>query len=199
MDNRSILQIPRARVGLLFSGGLDSTAALALLRAEGHDVTLIEVEHASRPQGERAAATSIAAHFTSPRIVVRMDFVPPLSPASPRPAALLLASIAEHAAKALTLRDIVIATIREDWETHGEPEAGGYYLSTVQRLLRLHSSEPVRLHMPFRELSKAQLAKSAALIGAPLYLSWSCIGADETRCGSCAPCLEAKAAINAAS
>jgi len=194
MQERPILKVPRARVGLLFSGGLDSTAALALLRDEGHDVKLIEVEHASRPNGERAAAELIAAHFDSPRVVVRID-VPLAGRTSPRPSALLLASIAEHAARALSINNVVMATVREDWEAHGEPEAAEYYLSTVQRLLRLHASDPVRLHVPFRGRSKAELAAAAAAIGAPLELAWSCVVGDEKRCGSCVPCLEARAAI----
>jgi 7-cyano-7-deazaguanine synthase len=197
MQLRTESSLRPSRIGLLFSGGLDSTAALALLRSDGYEVTLIEVEHPGRPEGEKAAAAAIAAHFELPRLVVQVDFGC-LRDLSARPSALLLTSIAEHAARTLSLRDVVMATIREDWEICGEPEAGQYYLSTVQRLLRMHSSEPVQLHMPYRMHSKSELSRAAYAIGAPLDLSWSCTAALNRPCGCCVPCLQAIAAIRAA-
>lgn len=198
MSANSILDIPQTRVALLFSGGLDSTGALALLRADGHEVMLIEVEHAQRPAGERDAAAAVAAHFRSQRVIVRMNLETMSDSAPRRPSALLLFSIADHAARAHGVRDVVFATVLEDVALHREPEAGDYYFGTVKRLLSLHSLQSTRLHAPFRGWPKAQLAAEAARVGAPLHLAWSCVAADVKRCGSCVPCAEAMAAADAA-
>ena len=75
MDVRRTLLIPSTRFGLLLSGGMGSTATSTLLRAQEHEVSLVEVAHASRLKCKRAEAAPIAAHFTASRIIVRIDFV----------------------------------------------------------------------------------------------------------------------------
>lgn len=49
---------------------------------------------------------------------------------------------------------------------------------------------PVRFHSPFRDLSKAEVAKEAAKLGVPIGRTYSCQASAQFPCGACPNCVE---------
>ena len=59
--------------------------------------------------------------------------------------------------------------------------------STLRDALQLADWKDLRLHRPFVNLTKAELVRIGAKLGAPL-LTWSCYAGDESHCGKCGTC-----------
>lgn len=77
-----------------------------------------------------------------------------------------------------------------------EIDATKVFLDGVAGLL--HSVGSVRIEMPFREMSKIDVALLGLALGAPVATSYSCQISATVHCGSCPNCVDRIAALSAA-
>lgn len=78
------------------------------------------------------------------------------------------------------------------------PDCRPVFADAMQNALQLADWKDLRLHRPFVNLTKAELVRIGAKLGAPLHLTWSCYAGEESHCGKCGTCVERKEAFEVA-
>jgi len=207
--------MPRAVV--LLSGGLDSTTAAAIARAEGFTLHALTVSYGQRHAVEldaarRAAeALGVAEHrvmsldlagFGGSALVEPAAGVPkdrPLdeigAPGDVPPTYVparntVLLSLALAWCEALGARDIFLGVNVLD--ASGYPDCRPEFVAAFERLANLAtragvSGERIRLHAPLIELSKAQIIRRGLELGVDYGLTHSCYDPDAGG-GACGRC-----------
>lgn len=77
-----------------------------------------------------------------------------------------------------------------------ELDATSEFLEAMNRFVSASGS--VRLEMPFRELSKVEVAQLGLRIGAPIARTYSCQANGTVHCGACPNCVDRISALQAA-
>lgn len=208
---------PRAVV--LLSGGLDSTTALAVARAEGYACHALSFEYGQRHARELAsarrvaAALGVAAHLTL-RLDLRAIGGSALTADIPVPKARDAEAIGSgipvtyvparntiflaHAlawAEVLGAQDIFIGANVLD--ASGYPDCRPEYIAAFERLANLATQAGVEgrsrfhIHAPLIALSKADIIRRGLALGVDFALTWSCYAPepDGRPCGLCDACL----------
>jgi 7-cyano-7-deazaguanine synthase len=208
---------PRAVV--LLSGGLDSTTALAIARAEGYECHALSFEYGQRHARELesarrvAAALGAAAHLTL-RLDLRAIGGSALTADIPVPKARGAEAIGSgipvtyvparntiflsHAlawAEVNGAQDIFIGVNVLD--ASGYPDCRPEYIAAFEHLANLATRAGVegrsrfRIHTPLIALSKADIIRRGRDLGVDFSLTWSCYAPepDGRACGLCDACL----------
>jgi 7-cyano-7-deazaguanine synthase len=208
---------PRAVV--LLSGGLDSTTALAIARAEGYECHALSFEYGQRHARELesarrvAAALGVTAHLTL-RLDLRAIGGSALTDDIPVPKARAAEAIGtgipvtyvparntiflSHAlawAEVTGAQDIFIGVNVLD--ASGYPDCRPEYIAAFEHLANLATRAGVegrsryRIHTPLIALSKADIIRRGRDLGVDFSLTWSCYApeADGRACGLCDACL----------
>ena len=203
---------------VLLSGGMDSATTLAIALQQGFEAHALTVDYGQRHALEirRAAAVADSLGVTDRRCVrVDLAFVggsaltdPAIEvPRSRSPAEIgegipptyvparntVLLSLALAWAEVLGARDLFIGVNAIDYS--GYPDCRPRFLEAFERLARLATragveGEPIRIHAPLLEMTKAQIVCRAIELGVDLSLTLSCYEpeADGTPCGACDAC-----------
>lgn len=181
-------------VGVLFSGGLDSSVALYLCRNWGLKVAAIEVDHSSRPDGERMAAARIAklGRFRHHRVLLDCAL---FRRSGRDPSYMALVGVAEHVCSSAGLMVLVVASLQEDCCGGTASQSSPYYLSTLNSLLRLHGKHHVRILTPFAAADKREVVQLGRSLRVPLEASWSCTRDGSRPCRRCRACHERRVAL----
>ena len=200
--------IPRV---VLFSGGMDSTAALAWSAERGPVAAALSVNYGQRHSVEIERAKEIAALYNVPHLVLDMTSWGSLLSGSAltdssvevpdghyaednmavtvvpnRNATMLMAAVG--VAESLGAQSVVTAVHAGDHTVYADcrPE---FITSAAQTALQ-GTDGRVTIEAPFVHLSKADIAKVGSKLNAPFHLSWSCYKGGETQCGTCGTCVE---------
>ena len=193
------------------SGGMDScvTAALA---ARTHRLAFLHADYGQRTETrERECFLRLAAHFgaahqlvvafpalraiggsslTDTRIPVREGEPEagrvPSSYVPFRNAHLL--SAATSWAEVLGASAIFVGAVWED--SSGYPDCRPEFYRAFEEAIRLGTRPGTRIEIkaPVIGMSKADIAREGALLGAPFELTWSCYQAEDQACGVCESC-----------
>jgi 7-cyano-7-deazaguanine synthase len=77
------------------------------------------------------------------------------------------------------------------------PDCRPEFVDTLRRLVDIANEgfDPPRVEAPFVNISKTDIARRAAELGAPLHLSWSCYQGGSVHCGVCGTCYERREAF----
>lgn len=203
---------------VLLSGGMDSTTALAIARAEGYSLYALTVQYGQRHQIEIEAARRIAEHFQVARhVVVDLDLrqfggsaltsdvaVPkdrsveeigreiPITYVPARNTIFLALALAW--AEVLGARDIFVGVNAIDYS--GYPDCRPEYLEAFERLARLATKagvegrQEVRIHAPLLYLSKADIVRKGMALGVDYSLTRTCYDPSPSgeACGRCDAC-----------
>jgi len=204
----------------LLSGGLDSTSAVAIARAEGWEpggaLFFDYGQHAARR--EEAAARGIARFYGIPleRIelawlarlstsaLVRRNGEPPswsperLDDASPRDVWVenrngIFINIAAFLAAEGRYEAILVGFNREEAEAF--PDNSETFLERTNAALALGLERDVRVVSPTLRMTKREIVERALPLSIPWELLWSCYRGGEALCGSCESCLRLKRAV----
>lgn len=76
----------------------------------------------------------------------------------------------------------------------GYPDCRPEFYQAIAEVIRLGSkvgtayNVPIRIEAPIIAMSKADIVRHAAALGAPLELTWSCYAGGDTPCGACDSC-----------
>ncbi len=198
---------------ILLSGGLDSTTAAALLKAQGFRLLALTIDYNQRHRVELAHAALVAKalgverHITLPLdlrgfggsaltadIDVPKGGVEPGIPVTYVPARnSIFLAVALGWAEAAGARDLAIGVNAVDYS--GYPDCRPEFIQSFEAMANAATragSEGThfKVHTPLAAMSKADIVRAAMAAGAPVALTWSCYdpGPDGRPCGLCDSC-----------
>ncbi|HJR00005.1 MAG TPA: 7-cyano-7-deazaguanine synthase QueC [Methylomirabilota bacterium] len=208
-----------SRAVVLLSGGLDSTTALAVARAESFDCYALSFDYGQRHDRELESARRVAAALgAKEHLVLRLDLraiggsaltadipVPkgrsheamssgiPVTYVPARNTIFLSHALAW--AEVLESQDIFIGV--NVYDSSGYPDCRPEFIEAFQRLANLATKAGVEgrsrltIHAPLIRLTKAQIVQRGAELGVDFGLTWSCYAPepDGRACGLCDSCL----------
>jgi 7-cyano-7-deazaguanine synthase len=202
-----------AKAVVLISGGLDSTTALAIAIDQGYEVYALTFSYGQRHHPELLAARRIAEAFkVSEHRIIELDLrqfggsaltddqiAVPEAPSEGIPPTYVPArntiflSYALAWAEVLPADDIFIGVNAVDYS--GYPDCRPEYVSAFERVANLATKravegQPVHIHTPLIDLSKAEIIRRGAQLGVDYSLTLSCYQADAegracARCDAC--------------
>ena len=203
---------------VLLSGGIDSSTALAIARAEGYECYALTFRYGQRHGHEIEAARRVAQHVgVAEHIVLDIDLrafggsaltdeidVPkhesadeigrdiPVTYVPARNTVFL--SFALAWAEAVGAADIFIGVSAVDYS--GYPDCRPEFIDAFQRLANLATKagvegESFRIRAPLIQMSKAEIIQTGSRLGMDYSLTHSCYAPDEDgrACGRCDSCL----------
>jgi len=206
--------MPRAVV--LLSGGLDSTTAAAIARAEGFAVHALTVRYGQRHAAELRAAARVAvalgvaehrvvevdlggfggSALTDPAIAVPKDRDPaaigapgdiPVTYVPARNTVLLAVALAW--AEALGARDLFLGINVLD--ASGYPDCRPEFVSAFEALAQVATrASRFKVHAPLIAWTKAEIIRHGLALGVDYGLTHSCYdpAPDDAACGRCDAC-----------
>jgi 7-cyano-7-deazaguanine synthase len=198
---------------VVLSGGLDSTVCAALAKREGELGLALTFDYGQRHRIELERAAAVARTLDVEHLVVRLDAsqwggsaltdasvdvpAPNLDaddiPVTYVPARnLIFLSVAVGVAEARDLAAVVIGVNALDYS--GYPDCRPAFIESFARtaalaLKRGVEGNPVEIHTPLIDRTKAEIVRLAVEIDAPLGLTWSCYRGGPSPCGDCDACL----------
>lgn len=193
------------------SGGMDScvTAALA---ARDHRLAFLHANYGQRTQAKELACFHLLAdHFQAERrLVVEMtalrdiggssltDRAIPVREGEPEEGrvptsyvpfrnAHLLAAAASWG-EVLGARALFVGAVWED--SSGYPDCRPVFYRAFEEAIRqgTRPETDLRIVTPVIEMSKADIVRQGAALGAPFEHTWSCYQAEDKACGTCESC-----------
>lgn len=105
---------------------------------------------------------------------------------------LLFLSIASAYAQSIGAKNVYSAFINSNHAK--EIDCSMEFFTKLENLLQLYGS--VKINMPYRELSKREVARLGLSLGAPVAATYSCQVNAENPCGVCPNCVDKIDAIN---
>ncbi|MBI4393165.1 MAG: 7-cyano-7-deazaguanine synthase QueC [Euryarchaeota archaeon] len=201
----------------LVSGGLDSTVAAAIAKAEGFTLHGLTIDYGQRHRREIEAARQVAKKLGFlGHITVRVDLsafggsaltdrkmkVPrgrsaremssdiPVTYVPARNTVML--SIALAYAEVIEAEAIFIGANAIDYS--GYPDCRPEYMESFERMAGLATKrgvggEATKIRAPLIHLTKAAIVELGTKLGAPLDLTWSCYLGGKRPCGTCDSCI----------
>lgn len=182
---------------VLLSGGLDSTTAAAMMKAQGYKLLALTIDYNQRHRIELAHAAKVAEalgverHITLPLdlrgfggsaltadIAVPKSGVEPGIPVTYVPARnTIFLSVALGWAEAAGARNLVIGVNALDYS--GYPDCRPEFIASFEAMANTATKagsegHPFKIHTPLAAMTKADIVRAAAVIAAPLHLTWSC-------------------------
>ncbi len=202
---------------VLLSGGLDSTTVAAMAKSAGFRLLALTIDYNQRHRIELDHAARVAAALGAERhIVLPLDLrgfggsaltadiaVPkgkafdPVEPGIPItyvPARnTIFLSVALGWAEAAGGRDLFIGVNALDYS--GYPDCRPEFITAFETMANTATKAGVegqrfRVHTPLAAMTKADIVRAAADVGAPLDLTWSCYDPTPAGrpCGECDSC-----------
>lgn len=207
---------------VLFSGGMDSTALLAVEVAEhaydgGEPVLALSVNYGQRHAKEIEAASRIAAHYNVEHVVVDLSVLQDVLSSAltgdmdvpdghyaeqtmrqtvvPNRNMIML-SVAAGVASSRDMNRVVTAVHAGDHYIY--PDCRPEFIDAVSLATRLGTATfgDVIVEAPFVYVTKTDICRIGDAAGAPFALSWSCYKGGETHCGACGTCYERREAFH---
>ena len=197
----------------LASGGMDSCVTAAIAQSRGHDLCVLHVNYGQRTEDrELQAFHALADHYAVPdarRLVCSIthltaiggssltDHAIPVSQADLEAGSIPtsyvpfrnahLLSIAVSWAEVIGAARIFIGAVYED--SSGYPDCRPAYYAAFNELIRLGTAAgTIRIETPIIDMTKEQIVRRGAELGAPLHLTWSCYQRSDIACGICDSC-----------
>lgn len=205
----------QSRAIVLLSGGLDSTTALAIARADGHECLALTVKYGQLHQVELDAAARVAAALGArEHRVVTVDLSPIARSALtasdiavPKDRSLaeigapgdvpstyvparntVLLSLALAWAESAGARDIYVGVNVLD--ASGYPDCRPAFVRAFEALAQVATrGGGFRIHAPLIEMTKAEIVKRGVALGIDYAITHSCYDpVDGLACGRCDAC-----------
>lgn len=204
-----------AKAIVLLSGGLDSAVALYLAKSKGYEVHALSFNYGQRHDRELNAAKAlaekagVAAHqvvtlkldqwggssLTDNNLEVedgdvnRQDIPVTYVPARN----MVFLSVAASYAEAIGAQAIFIGVSEVDYS--GYVDCRQEFIDAMEAAINkgtvmgAEKNQPIKLHAPFVNITKAQEIELGMKLGVEFGLTWSCYRGGETPCGTCDSCL----------
>lgn len=207
-----------SHVVVVASGGLDSTAAMALHHAAGDTITAVTINYGQRHVREIDAAREVATHYGADHVVVALPAlgrvltgsaltdptvdVPHGHYAAPSMASTvvpnrnaILANVAVGVAVAQKADAVVLGIHAGDHPIY--PDCRPEFVDALRACVAAATAgyHTPRVEAPFVHWTKTAVAALAVRLGAPIDLTWSCYEGGHMHCGRCGTCVERQEAL----
>ena len=200
-----------------FSGGLDSTVALAVAVDAYDEVVALSANYGQRHATELETAARTAARYGVRHHTVDLTGYGALATSSlttndPIPHGLydednmastvvparnaVLAMVATGLAQSLGGGDVILAVHNGDHAVY--PDCRPEFLASAAATAELATDGAVTIKAPFIHMTKTDIVRLGAAHHAPLEETWSCYEGGEKHCGRCGTCTERKLAFHEA-
>jgi len=174
---------------VLLSGGIDSSATLALYRRRSESVLAMFVDYGQAAAAhEQAAAHRVAAHYVAPLLSVRCNGLGTFGVGYIRGRNALLLHMA-LAAVPFEAGQIAMGL-------HGGTpyaDCSELFLAEMQRAFDIYCSGTIRVVAPFIDQDKRAILAFCRDVEVPIDLTYSCERGTDPPCGTCLSCLDRKA------
>ena len=197
---------------VLFSGGLDSTTMLAMVKSEGYEITALTINYNQRHVSEIVfSKKSLSQLQINKQIIFDLDLskiggsaltdnipVPIDSndniPTTYVPARnTIFLSLASSFAERLNISDIFIGANIIDYS--GYPDCRPEFIKSFEKTINLGTKLGVegshfRIHTPLIKMTKAEIIKKGHSLGVDYSLTLSCYNPTDSglACGKCDSC-----------
>ncbi len=203
---------------LLFSGGIDSTVLLFMLKKLGYKVISLTINPSLRNPKEIQAARFLSDLARVDNFIeINLDFLKEIIEISnvvsnslvkeilselPRyyiPARnAIFISIAAYFAECFDSRFIFTGHIKSDSNLF--IDVSDEFLEAVSNMIRKGSyagkKGKLKVMFPFLKINKEELVELAVKYEVPVEYTWSCYGLGNVHCGQCKGCLDRKAFLD---
>ncbi len=199
------------RAVVILSGGMDSTTAAYIAKAEGYEIVALHFDYRQRTQErERRAFEAICnALGVAERYVIDLPFFERIGASALTDRNIevptggieegvpvtyvpfrngIFLSIAAAVAEKEGAEALFIGVVEED--SSGYPDCRETFIEAMQRAIDLGTREEthIEIRMPLVHLKKEDIVKTALEYDVPLELTWSCYRNEEEACGVCDSC-----------
>lgn len=196
----------------LFSGGLDSTVALAHWRDKAYEVRCLSINYGQRHANELERAEKICRHYSIPLQTLDLRSLKPLLQSSSQTGKhevpeghyteenmkitvvpnrnMLMLSAAIAWAIDLKFDAVSIAAHSGDRSIY--PDCRPEFIEAVHRCAQICDWHPVKVLSPFINMTKTEIVKRGLELDVPFKLTWSCYKGGNLHCGKCGTCVERK-------
>ncbi|WP_201353393.1 7-cyano-7-deazaguanine synthase QueC [Hydrogenimonas urashimensis] len=199
------------RAVVILSGGMDSTTAAYIARAEGYEIVALHFDYRQRTQRrERRAFEAICDRMgVVNRYLIDLPFFEQIGASALTDRSIdvptggieegvpvtyvpfrngIFLSIAAAVAEKEGAEALYIGVVEED--SSGYPDCRESFIEAMERAINLGTKEQTRIQirMPLVHLKKEDIVKTAVEYGVPLELTWSCYQNEEEACGVCDSC-----------
>ena len=197
---------------VLFSGGLDSTTMLAMVKSDGYEITALTIDYNQRHVSEiEFSKKSLSQLQINKQIIFDLDLskiggsaltdnipVPIDSndniPTTYVPARnTIFLSLASSFAERLNISDIFIGANIIDYS--GYPDCRPEFIKSFEKTINLGTKLGVegshfRIHTPLIKMTKAEIIKKGHSLGVDYSLTLSCYNPTDSglACGKCDSC-----------
>ncbi len=205
------------KIVAIFSGGMDSTAMLYALRAEGHEVKAIGFDYGQRHRVELDHASRIAQQASVDYQTIDLSAISTLIAGQSSQVNLDVevpdGHYTEESMKATVVpnRNMIMLSVAVAHAISIDYEAVAYgahagdhaiypdcrveFVDAMKSVIALCDWKSIALLTPFIDISKAEIAKVGAGLAVPFGDTWSCYKGGEKHCGTCGTCVERKEAF----
>ena len=204
---------------IVYSGGLDSTVLLHLLKSRGEADAALSVDYGQKHRKEldfarlncqklgvnfeTADLSAIRGLFGKCSLTDGAECVPSGDYGADNMGStvvpnrnMIMIAVAAARAIALGLREVAYAAHSGDHDIY--PDCRPEFADALDAALKLCHYYPVRLLRPFVDMSKAGIVRLGADLGVDFSATWSCYNGGEMHCGKCGTCRERREAFRLA-
>lgn len=204
---------------ILFSGGVDSTTALALSLSRGEEVTAISIKYGqNHSEMELSAARKITDYYKVKHEFLDLTSIFKESHSSLSEAndleipkgdysdhsnqtteiefrngvfLAILASLAQQMGA-----DKIYFGAHQDDSGTIYPDCSPEFISSMGKAIWLGTGQRVKLGAPFQDMTKADIVSKGIELNVPYHLTYSCYEGSDPACGECGTCIDRKKAFS---
>jgi 7-cyano-7-deazaguanine synthase len=200
---------------LVYSGGMDSTTLLYKLCADGDKVLCLSFNYGQRHKKELLAAQKICRKLKVPHKIVDITAMKSLMSGSALTSNIqvpeghyqaknmkstvvpnrnmIFLSLAIAQAVSLKFDCVAIAVHAGDHAIY--PDCRPEFIKKMNAVSRIANYEKIKIHAPFLNLTKKQIAKIGGKLKVPFGETWTCYKGLSKPCGKCGACVERQEAL----